>query len=91
LIDEVEFGGDPMVHESDDDRGQEDPIPGIDIDAVLLRIARLAGSEVWSLSGPDWQAKKLDDASDEDIREVDQGLSEHRSAGQARPSDTDSA
>jgi hypothetical protein len=70
---------------SDDDQELEEPIPGINVEEVLLRFARLTGSQVFVFEGPDWKLVRLEDnATDEEIRADDEARRERRLARQAR-------
>ena len=84
-----------IVSESDaapsDDEVPERPIPGIDVEEVLLRFARFTGAQVWSLQGPDWKWELLeDDATEEEIRADDEARRQRRLARRAPLRDPDS-
>lgn len=69
----------------DDDHAPERPIPGINVEEVLLRFARITGAQVRRLQGPDWKLELLEDnATDEEIRADDEARRERRLARRAR-------
>lgn len=79
------MSGSDAAPSDDDDEAPEQPIPGIDVDEVLLRLARLTGAQVWSLQGPDWKWELLEDhATEEEIRADDEARRQRRLARRAR-------
>ena len=70
---------------SDDDQAPEVPIPGIVVEEVLVRFARLTGSQAPILQGPDWKLERLEDQpTDQKLRADDDARSERRPARRAR-------